>query len=99
MDIAVIDDCFVRLEFHRHSLEAADVNRDDKSAATSQAALGSDVATEHLRQAFADRQPQACPAEAARGGCIRLAEGMKQLVHLLGAHSDAAVDYFDAQVR
>ena len=53
------------------------------------------VAAHHLRQAFADRQPEAGATESAGGGRVRLRERLEQPAQPLARDADAGVDHVD----
>jgi hypothetical protein len=61
--------------------------------------LHADGSVHHLNQAFGDAQAQSCSAVAARGGTIRLDKRLKDLLLLLGTHSNAGIRNTEMQIH
>ena len=70
-------------------------NDEPESAALTEPALYTDVATHKLRQLFADRKPQSRPAEFPCRGAIGLHERLKQAILRVRGQADTRVMHFE----
>ena len=72
----------------------AERNIEPESAALTEPALHTDVATHKLRQLFADRKPQSRPAEFPCRRAIGLHERLKQAILRVRGQTDAGIMHF-----